>query len=154
MQHIARLLDIAGQTGPPSPAYVGVGNLATRYANRNSRDNRPLFHTGRVPGFAAPRRESHPGIIHRTDDVRGKRDGQSPSRIALENAMRDQQNGSTSKCMYCMYSWQILRRCIVSSAYLSIGTYGTQVCVQSKNVLPFRCKIRYLSKKRITEQVS
>lgn len=72
MQHIARLLDIPGQTGPPSPAYVGGGSYMSRGIGRISRDNRPLFHTGRVPGFAAPHRENLPGIIHRTDGTRRK----------------------------------------------------------------------------------
>lgn len=93
MQHIARLLDIPGQTGPPSPAYVGGGTLALRYATRNSRDNRPLFNTGRVPGFAAPRRESLPGVIHRTDEVRSRRDGESPSRIAVGGVKKEERNG-------------------------------------------------------------
>ncbi|XP_031353822.1 protein CLEC16A homolog isoform X2 [Photinus pyralis] len=79
MQHIARLLDIPGQTGPPSPAYVGGGSYVSRGISRMSRDNRPLFHTGRVPGFAAPHRENLPGIIHRVDEKRRK-STESPTR--------------------------------------------------------------------------
>lgn len=81
MQHIARLLDIPGQTGPPSPAYVGGGSYIARGIGRISRDNRPLFHTGRVPGFAAPQRENISGVIHRTDEVRRK-SSESPSRTS------------------------------------------------------------------------
>lgn len=79
MQHIARLLDIPGQTGPPSPAYVGGGSYVSRGIGRISRDNRPLFHAGRVPGFAAPHRENLPGIIHRADEKRRK-STESPTR--------------------------------------------------------------------------
>lgn len=68
MQHIARLLEIPGQSGPPSPAYVGSGNYSGRIGNRLLRENRPLFCTGRpVPGIAAPRRESLPGEVEDCD---------------------------------------------------------------------------------------
>lgn len=80
MQHIARLLDIPGQSGPPSPAYVGTGVYSPRTTGRGCRDNRPLFHTGRVPGFAAPRRDSLPGVVHRSDPERKRRDQESPNR--------------------------------------------------------------------------
>lgn len=62
MQHIARLLEIPGQSGPPSPAFVGSGIYTNRTTGRgNLRNERPLFNTSaRGPGFAAPRRENSP----------------------------------------------------------------------------------------------
>lgn len=95
MQHIARLLDIPGQTGPPSPAYVGGGIYASRGAGRASRDNRPLFHTGRVPGFAAPHRENIPGVIHRTDEARCRKNCESPSRPASAGKKDNTDNGNS-----------------------------------------------------------
>ncbi|XP_017767846.1 PREDICTED: protein CLEC16A isoform X2 [Nicrophorus vespilloides] len=93
MQHIARLLDIPGQSGPPSPAYVGAGIYTNR--GRGSRENRPLFQTGRVPGFAAPRRDCTTGVVHRIDADRRRRDHESPSRVAMSNAKKD--TGATPK---------------------------------------------------------
>ncbi|KAG5873996.1 hypothetical protein JTB14_015927 [Gonioctena quinquepunctata] len=92
MQHIARLLEIPGQSGPPSPAFAGQGSYASgRTTVRVSRDNRPLFNISRGPGFAAPRRESSPGIIHRADETRRHRDGESPNRGAnkKDNGRKD-----------------------------------------------------------------
>lgn len=76
MQHIARLLEIPGQSGPPSPAFTGQGMYGSRITSRNIRDNRPLFASNRVPGFAAPKRDSSPGILHRADESRRHRDGE------------------------------------------------------------------------------
>lgn len=89
MQHIARLLDIPGQAGPPSPAYAGSGMYTNRaIGGRGSRENRPLFNTSRGPGFAAPRRESTPNI-QRLDGDAGtsrnlRRDCESPVRMITE----------------------------------------------------------------------
>lgn len=88
MQHIARLLEIPGQTGPPSPAYVGGGVYSTRSTVRNSRENRPLFHTGRVPGFAAPHREAMQGVLHRADESRCRKNCASPNRIAINTSRK------------------------------------------------------------------
>lgn len=89
MQHIARLLEIPGQSGPPSPAFVGSGIYTNRCnINRASRENRPLFNTGRGPGFAAPRRESTPGIVHKTDTSR--REGVSPNRLPVTNIKKEE----------------------------------------------------------------
>lgn len=77
MHRIARLLEIPGQSGPPSPAFTGQGLYGSRITGRNIRENRPLFGTGRVPGFAAPKRDSSPGVLHRTDDSRRHRDGEN-----------------------------------------------------------------------------
>ncbi|CAH1971069.1 unnamed protein product [Acanthoscelides obtectus] len=76
MQHIARLLEIPGQSGPPSPAFAGQGSYGVRPILRTGgRENRPLFNVSRGPGFAAPtRRESSPGIAHRADEFRRTRD--------------------------------------------------------------------------------
>lgn len=71
MQHIARLLEIPGQSGPPSPAFVG-GGLYNRPTGRGLRD-RP-FALSRGPGFATPRWESPPGVTHRADESRRHRD--------------------------------------------------------------------------------
>lgn len=78
MQHIARLLDIPGQSGPPSPAYVGAGVYSPRTSGRGSRENRPSFHAGRLAEFTAPRRENLSGVIHRTDPERRRKE--SPHR--------------------------------------------------------------------------
>ncbi|XP_049817773.1 protein CLEC16A homolog isoform X2 [Aethina tumida] len=78
MQHIARLLDIPGQSGPPSPAFAG-GGLYARNTGRGSRE-RPLYNVPKVPGFAAPRRESSPGVLHKAEDKR-HREGASPNRL-------------------------------------------------------------------------
>lgn len=72
MQHIARLLEIPGQSGPPSPAFVGSG-LYTRSTGRGLRDPRP-FSLSRGPGFAAPRWENPPGVSHRADESRRHRE--------------------------------------------------------------------------------
>lgn len=92
MQHIARLLDIPGQTGPASPAYVGGGVYATRITGRGNRENRPLFCTGRVPGFATPRRDSAPATSDIASTSRRTRDSDSPARL-LEKKM-DKTNGT------------------------------------------------------------
>lgn len=90
MQHIARLLDIPGQAGPPSPAYAGSGVYSSRsMAGRGSRENRPLFNTGRGPGFAAPRRDSTPTGLQRLDGEATssrnmRRDCESPVRLITE----------------------------------------------------------------------
>lgn len=113
MQHIARLLEIPGQSGPPSPAYmgaaVGVGNRNISTSGRGIvyREARSLFGGSMaggqsvgiggiggssrlvaLPGFAAPRRDSTPGVLHRADaaNARRRRDSDSPSRIAMANA--------------------------------------------------------------------
>ncbi|CAG9865200.1 unnamed protein product [Phyllotreta striolata] len=89
MQHIARLLEIPGQSGPPSPAFAGQGASYSRSARPTARaENRFLFNINRGPGFAAPRRESSPGVVHRADEsMRRLRDGESPNRAP--NARRD-----------------------------------------------------------------
>ncbi|XP_074039442.1 C-type lectin domain containing ema isoform X2 [Leptinotarsa decemlineata] len=87
MQHIARLLEIPGQSGPPSPAFAGQGSYTGRTTIRGSRENRPLFNISRGPGFAAPRRESSPGIIHRADETRRNRDVDSPNK--KDNGRKD-----------------------------------------------------------------
>lgn len=92
MQHIARLLDIPGQAGPPSPAYAGSGVYSNRNTGgRMSRENRPLFNTSRGPGFAAPRRESTPSSVQRlsndndaTTSRNVRRDCESPVRLITE----------------------------------------------------------------------
>ncbi|KAJ8910717.1 hypothetical protein NQ315_002082 [Exocentrus adspersus] len=99
MQHIARLLEIPGQSGPPSPAFAGQGLYATRSAGRGVRENRPLFNISRGPGFAAPRRESPPGVIHRVDDSRRHREGESPNRISnltKENGRKENHSRDSS----------------------------------------------------------
>lgn len=98
MQHIARLLDIPGQTGPPSPAFVGSGVLSSRGISRCSRENRPLFHTGRVPGFAAPHRESTPGIIHRADESRSRKLYDSPNRLPNKRDSSNESKPRESSC--------------------------------------------------------
>lgn len=82
MQQIARLLEIPGQSGPPSPAFTGQGLYGSRISGRTIRDNRPLFSAHRGPGFAAPKRESSPGVLHRADDSRRRRDSSSPNRLS------------------------------------------------------------------------
>ncbi|XP_022916818.1 protein CLEC16A homolog isoform X2 [Onthophagus taurus] len=96
MQHIARLLDIPGQSGPPSPAFVGAGLYGNR-TGRGIRDNRPLFHNVRVPGFAAPRRESTPGVIHRTDADRRRKDTESPNGTIKKETRSREPSGSRAK---------------------------------------------------------
>ncbi|XP_057666663.1 protein CLEC16A homolog isoform X2 [Diorhabda carinulata] len=90
MQHIARLLEIPGQSGPPSPAFAGQGGTYTRSSVRPTRlENRVLFNMSRGPGFAAPRRESSPGVIHRTDEsIRRHRDSESPSRSSSKEILK------------------------------------------------------------------
>ncbi|KAF5277222.1 hypothetical protein FQR65_LT03928 [Abscondita terminalis] len=100
MQHIARLLDIPGQTGPPSPAYVGGGSYIARGIGRISRDNRPLFHTGRVPGFAAPQRENLSGVIHRADEIRRK-SSDSPHRTPTDNGSSKNETRNKSRDSSC-----------------------------------------------------
>ncbi|XP_050302255.1 protein CLEC16A homolog isoform X2 [Anthonomus grandis grandis] len=82
MQHIARLLEIPGQSGPPSPAFTGQGLYGCRIGGRNVRETRTLFNAGRVPGFAAPKREISPGVIHKTDESRRHREADSPNRLS------------------------------------------------------------------------
>lgn len=99
MQHIARLLEIPGQSGPPSPAFAGQGLYGPRSAGRGARENRPLFNVSRGPGFAAPRRESSPGVIHRGDDTRRQREGESPNRISnlkKENGRKENRSRDSS----------------------------------------------------------
>lgn len=88
MQHIARLLDIPGQAGPPSPAYASSGVYINRGLGRNARENRPLFTTGRGPGFAAPRRDSTPSRISSDSDAstskNTRRDIENPVRLITE----------------------------------------------------------------------
>ncbi|XP_018570091.1 protein CLEC16A homolog isoform X3 [Anoplophora glabripennis] len=99
MQHIARLLEIPGQSGPPSPAFAGQGLYGPRSAGRGTRENRPLFNVSRGPGFAAPRRESSPGVVHRADDSRRLREGESPNRISnlkKENGRKDNRSRDSS----------------------------------------------------------
>lgn len=97
MQHIARLLDIPGQSGPPSPAFVGAGIYANRGAGRGYRDNRPLFNNVRVPGFAAPRRESLPGVAHKADAERRRKDSESPNRLTVAKKESTPNNGATKR---------------------------------------------------------
>lgn len=101
MQHIARLLEIPGQSGPPSPAFAGQGGPYTRSSVRPTRvENRALFNINRGPGFAAPRRDSSPGVIHRADEsIRRHRDGESPNRganLKIENGRRDARSRDNS----------------------------------------------------------
>lgn len=89
MQHIARLLDIPGQAGPPSPAYASGGLYTNRsLAGRGTRENRPLFTTGRGPGFAAPRRDSTPSRLLPDNDPSTsktvRRDCENPARLITE----------------------------------------------------------------------
>ncbi|XP_044760092.1 protein CLEC16A homolog isoform X2 [Coccinella septempunctata] len=65
MQHIARLLEIPGQSGPPSPAFIGACGVGYTSRQMGRNRERPLFN--RCPGIAAPKRESSPGIAHRAD---------------------------------------------------------------------------------------
>lgn len=95
MQHIARLLDIPGQSGPPSPAFVGAGVYSPRTTGRGSRESRPLFHTGRLPEFTAPRRESLTGVVHRTDAERRRKDRESPGRATV--LRKEASNGSAKR---------------------------------------------------------
>lgn len=102
MQHIARLLEIPGQSGPPSPAFVGSGIYSNRNINRASRENRPLFNTSRGPGFAAPRRESTPGIIHKADETRTmRREGVSPNRLPITNLKKEEKVGGNGGAKPC-----------------------------------------------------
>lgn len=94
MQHIARLLDIPGQSGPPSPAFVGSGLNTARGITRTSRESRPLFNVSKVPGFAAPRREPLPGVVHRADESRFRRSGESPNRLV---AVRREEGSSAGR---------------------------------------------------------
>lgn len=99
MQHIARLLEIPGQSGPPSPAFAGQGLYGPRSAGRGTRENRPLFGMSRGPGFAAPRRESSPGVALRADDSRRLREGESPNRISnlkKENGRKENRSRDSS----------------------------------------------------------
>lgn len=98
MQHIARLLEIPGQSGPPSPAFVGSGIYSTRNLNRAlSRENRPLFNTSRGPGFAAPKRENTPGIVHKADESRTvRREGVSPNRLPITNLKKEEKANTAS----------------------------------------------------------
>ncbi|GLV34551.1 endosomal maturation defective [Carabus blaptoides fortunei] len=93
MQHIAKLLDIPGQAGPPSPAYTPGGLYARNISGRGSRENRPLFNTGRVPGFATPRRESTPSDNTTAGSSRLRRDCDSPVRLIEQKRL--EKNGTT-----------------------------------------------------------
>lgn len=92
MQHIAKLLDIPGQAGPPSPAYTAGGLYNRNISGRGSRENRPLFNTGRVPGFATPRRESTPSDSS-TSMASTSRLRDSPGRLIDQK--RSEKNGPT-----------------------------------------------------------
>ncbi|XP_030755269.1 protein CLEC16A homolog isoform X2 [Sitophilus oryzae] len=97
MQHIARLLEIPGQSGPPSPAFTGQGLYGSRITGRSLRENRPLFGPSRVPGFAAPKRESSPGVIHKADEFRRHRDSDSPTRISKKDSTNPCQSTLSTK---------------------------------------------------------
>ncbi|KAL3272543.1 hypothetical protein HHI36_014016 [Cryptolaemus montrouzieri] len=94
MQHIARLLEIPGQSGPPSPAFMGAsgGGYTSRQMGRNR--ERPLFN--RCPGLAAPRRESSPSVVHRADAEarRSRNTAESPSRVSK---LRNEASPRTNK---------------------------------------------------------
>ncbi|XP_044272607.1 protein CLEC16A homolog isoform X1 [Tribolium madens] len=92
MQHIARLLEIPGQSGPPSPAFVG-GGIYNRSAGRGLRD-RP-FGLSRGPGFATPRWESPPGVTHRTDESRRHRDS-DPKNLKKDDRTPNRSRDSSS----------------------------------------------------------
>lgn len=97
MQHIARLLEIPGQSGPPSPAFAGQGSY-NRPLMRCCRE-RYLFNLARGPGIAAPRIESSPGVLHRTDEALRHRDANSPNRLSnlrKEEIKRDSKSRDTS----------------------------------------------------------
>lgn len=79
MQHIARLLEIPGQSGPPSPAFAGQGSY-NRPMLRCCRE-RYLFNLSRGPGIAAPRKENSSGVLHKTDESLRHRDSNSPNRL-------------------------------------------------------------------------
>lgn len=93
MQHIARLLEIPGQSGPPSPAFVG-GGLYNRSTGRGLRDHRP-FALSRGPGFAAPRWESPPGVATRADESRRHRDSSASKEDRTPNRSRDSSSSRT-----------------------------------------------------------
>lgn len=80
MQHIARLLEIPGQSGPPSPAFAGQGSY-NRPLMRCCRE-RYLFNLSRGPGIAAPRKESPQGVLHKADESLRHRDSSSPNRLS------------------------------------------------------------------------
>lgn len=96
MLHIARLLDIPGQAGPPSPAYGAYG---PRITGRGSRENRTLFCTGRGPGFATPRRESAPANADTA--VARLRNSESPGRLSEKKSngtkSRDSSSGRSNR---------------------------------------------------------
>ncbi|XP_063904501.1 protein CLEC16A homolog isoform X3 [Zophobas morio] len=94
MQHIARLLEIPGQSGPPSPAFVG-GGLYNRPTGRGVRDHRP-FALSRGPGFATPRWESPPGVTHRTDESRRHRDSDPKITAKKEDRTPNRSRDSSS----------------------------------------------------------
>ena len=87
MQHIARLLEIPGQSGPPSPAYAGTAPYGNRSIGRGNRESRPSFYNMRVPGFATPRYDNVLGVVHRTDVERrgGKESGEGTSKSIVGN---------------------------------------------------------------------
>lgn len=99
MQHIARLLDIPGQAGPPSPAYAGGGIYANRgVGGRGLRETRPLFNSR--PGFAAPRRDSTPTLRSDGDATTSrnlKRDCESPVRLITEQKRNGTKSRDSSK---------------------------------------------------------
>lgn len=85
MQHIARLLEIPGQSGPPSPAFAGSGVYVPKSTARAARETRTVFGLARGPGIAAPRRESVPGVIHRADERIRSPSRQQPQPRRAEN---------------------------------------------------------------------
>lgn len=96
MQHIARLLDIPGPAGPPSPAYTGSGIYINRgLQGRGNRENRPLFNTSKGPGFATPRRDSTPTRSENDPSTsrNQRRDCENPVRLITEQ----KRNGSKSR---------------------------------------------------------
>lgn len=104
MQHIARLLEIPGQSGPPSPAFIGASGMGYTSRQMSRNRDRPLFN--RCPGFAAPKRESSPGIAHRADAEARRARGaiESPKTPRLRNEspnakkdIRSRDSSSSSK---------------------------------------------------------
>lgn len=93
MQHIARLLDIPGPAGPPSPAYTGSGIYINRGLARGNHENRPLFNTSKGPGFATPRRDTTPNRSEDASTSRVRRDCENPVRLITEQ----KRNGSKSR---------------------------------------------------------
>lgn len=101
MLHIARLLDIPGQAGPPSPAYGAGGSYGPRITGRGSRENRTLFCTGRGPGFATPRRESAPANADTAVARLRSRESECPGRLLEKKGngtkSRDSSSGRSNR---------------------------------------------------------